>query len=97
MANSLGAARKERDRARQQIPYFVEVYVQCPLDVCMGRDPKGVYHKAGQRQATSVPGLQAVYEPPEAPEVIVRGDREAPEVGARRVVATLIEKGYLTG
>ncbi|MFQ5989529.1 MAG: adenylyl-sulfate kinase [Candidatus Methylomirabilales bacterium] len=89
--------RAYRDRARQHIPRFVEVYVDCPLDVCMNRDPKGIYHKAQQGEATTVPGLQSAYEPPENPEVRVRGDREAPEMAARRVVAILMEKGYLSG
>lgn len=89
--------RAHRDRARQHIPQFVEVYVDCPLDVCIGRDPKGIYQKARQGKATTVPGIQSTYEPPENPEVIVRGDQEAPEVAARRIVATLVEKGYLAG
>lgn len=89
--------RAHRDRARQHIPQFVEVYVDCPLDVCIGRDPKGIYQKARQGEATTVPGIQSTYEPPENPEVIVRGDQEAPEVAARRIVATLVEKGYLAG
>jgi adenylylsulfate kinase-like enzyme len=38
-----------------------------------------------------------MYEPPENPEVVVRGDEEAPEVAARRVVTVLVEKGYLPG
>jgi adenylylsulfate kinase len=67
------------------------------LDVCIGRDPKGIYQKARQGEATTVPGIQSTYEPPENPEVIVRGDQEAPEVAARRIVATLVEKGYLAG
>lgn len=89
--------RTYRDRARQQIPRFVEVYVNCPLDVCMARDPKGIYRKAQEEAAATVPGVQAAYEPPENPEVVVRGDREAPEVAARRVVVKLVEKGYLAG
>ena len=89
--------RAYRDRTRQYIPRFVEVYVDCPLDVCIGRDPKGIYQKARQGEATTVPGIQSAYEPPENPEVIVRGDQEAPEVAARRIVATLVEKGYLAG
>lgn len=84
-----------RDRARQQIPRFIEVYVDCPLSVCMARDPKGVYRKAREGIAATVPGIQAVYDPPEHPEVTVQGNTEAPEMAAQRVVAKLIERGYL--
>lgn len=89
--------RAYRDHARRLIPRFVEVYVDCPLDVCMGRDPKGIYEKARKGEATAVPGMQLAYEPPENPEVVVRGDRESSEAAARRVVATLVKKGYLAG
>jgi adenylylsulfate kinase len=87
--------RAYRDRARQQIARFIEVYMECPLDVCAARDPKGIYRKALEGETTTVPGMQVSYEPPENPEVVVRGDREEPNVAARRVVDTLVEKGYL--
>ena len=56
--------RTYRDGARQQIPRFLEVYVDCPLETCMSRDPKGIYRKAREGAANTVPGLQAAYEPP---------------------------------
>ncbi|KRT70699.1 MAG: adenylyl-sulfate kinase, adenylylsulfate kinase [candidate division NC10 bacterium CSP1-5] len=95
--DATGNRRKYRERARQQIPRFVEVYVDCPLDVCVARDPKGIYRRAREGAAATVPGFQAMYEPPENPEIVVRGDEEAPEVAARRVAAVLVEKGYLPG
>ncbi len=87
--------RKYRDQARRQIPRFVEVYVDCPLEVCIARDAKGIYRRAQQGSTSTVPGLQAVYELPEAPDVVVHGDREASEGAAGRVIAKLAEKRYL--
>ena len=84
-----------RDQARDQIPRFMEVYVDCPLETCIARDPKGIYRKARDREAETVPGLQSAYEPPEKPEVVVNGSREMPETAARRVIIKLAEKGYL--
>ena len=84
-----------RDHARSQIPRFLEVYVDCPLETCIARDPKGIYHKAREGAAHSVPGLQSTYEPPEKPDLVVRGDREMPEAAARRVMMKLVERGYL--
>lgn len=95
--DATGNRRAYRDRARRQIPRFVEVYVDCPLEVCMARDPKGIYRRAREGAATTVPGVQAVYEPPAHPEVLVRGDGELPNLAARQIVATLVDKGYLTG
>ena len=87
--------RRYRDRARNQIPRFLEVYVDCPLETCVARDPKGIYRQGREGVAQTVPGLQAIYEPPERPDVTVRGDGESPEDAARRVIAKLLEKQYL--
>jgi adenylylsulfate kinase len=90
--DATASRRVYRDEARRQIPRFVEVYVACPLAICMARDPKGIYQKGSEGSATDVPGLQAAYEPPLAPEVEVRGDQEAAEAAAERVVSKLIER-----
>lgn len=87
--------RAYRDRARERFPRFVEVYVECPLEVCMERDPKGIYGKAKAGAAGTVPGLQVPYEPPVHPEVHVRGNREDPESAARRVLEVLIEESLV--
>lgn len=87
--------RRYREQARQQISNFMEVYVECPLDVCMARDPKGIYRKAREGAADTVPGLQSAYEPPEQPDLIVDGSREIGEIEARRVLTKLSGKGYL--
>ncbi|MBK5293394.1 MAG: adenylyl-sulfate kinase [Acidobacteriia bacterium] len=81
--------------SRVQIPRFMEVYVDCPLATCIARDPKGIYRKAREGEAETVPGLQAAYEPPEKPELVVDGGREMPETAARRVMIKLTGKGYL--
>ena len=81
-----------RDDARKQIPEFLEVYVECPLEICMSRDPKGVYQAGHEGKATIVPGLQEPYEPPKNPDVVVRGESELPETAAERIISKLIEK-----
>lgn len=83
--------RQYREQARSQISRFIEVFVDCPLETCIARDPKGIYRKA----LTNVPGLHSIYEPPEQPDVIVRGDQQNPDAAAGRVVAKLAELKYL--
>jgi adenylylsulfate kinase len=89
--------RAYRDRARQQIPRFIEVFVECPLQTCVQRDPKGIYRKARAGQADHVPGIQTPYEPPAQPDVVVRGDRDNPVEAARRVIDALMSKGSSGG
>ncbi len=93
--DATGNRRAFRDRARNAIPKFLEVYVACPLAVCVSRDPKGIYRRGSRGEAGSVPGLQVAYEPPLHPDVEVRGDGEPPEEAARRVVAALVARGYV--
>ena len=84
-----------RDHARQQIPRFLEVYVDSPLEVCMRRDPKGIYRAGREGAAKMVPGLQDAYEPPANPDVVARGDSDSPEAATQRIVAKLIEKNFI--
>lgn len=83
-----------RAAARSAINHFVEVHVDCPLDVCVARDPKGIYRKGQSGEATSVPGLQVSYEPPEHPDLVVSGDGD-PRTAARAIVRLLDDRGYL--
>lgn len=61
--------RAYRDFARGLIPKFIEVAVECPLDLAMRRDYKGTYQQGLRGDTTTVPGLQVPYEPPLNPEV----------------------------
>ncbi|HVR32064.1 MAG TPA: adenylyl-sulfate kinase [Acidimicrobiia bacterium] len=63
------------DRARARAAHdaagiaFLEVWVATPLEVCEERDPKGMYAKARSGEITSFTGIDAPYEPPEAPDI----------------------------
>jgi adenylylsulfate kinase len=87
--------RSYRDRARNQIREFLEVFVDCPLETCVRRDPKGIYKKAREGQAAHVPGMQTIYEPPENPDVVIDGDRDDPEKAASQIVAELERRALL--
>jgi adenylylsulfate kinase len=78
-----------RDHARSLIRRFTEVYVQCPVDTCRQRDPKGIYAAAKRGTASNVPGIQISYEPPPSPEVTVDGTTD-PRQGADAVLHYLV-------
>jgi adenylylsulfate kinase len=77
-----------REYARTLIPRFVEVYVTCPLEICVKRDPKGIYGRAMTGETGTVPGLQAPYEPPLNPDITLDG-RDPPEASANTVMDIL--------
>ena len=84
--------RSERQMARDLLDAgeFYEVYVSTPLDVCEGRDPKGLYRKARSGQLKNFTGIDSVYEPPESPEIVADASQQSPEVLAERIVATIL-------
>jgi len=84
-----------RDEVRQEIGRFVEVHVQCPLDVCIARDVKGHYRRAIAGEITSFTGVSDPYEKPLNPELVVRTDREDPKESLSKVLETLQELNYL--
>jgi adenylylsulfate kinase len=83
-----------REHARAVIPAFIEVYIECPLEVCTNRDPKGIYGRARSGAASTVPGLQAPYEPPLGPEITL-DCRELPDAGAKRILDDLKRRLYV--
>ncbi len=59
-----------REIIEEEAP-FVEIYVQCPLEECIRRDPKGLYKKALRGEIKHFTGISDPYEPPENPDIIV--------------------------
>lgn len=87
--------RAYRDAARKAIPRFAEVFVDTPLETCAARDPKGLYRQAREGKSSTLPGLQAAYQPPLAPELTLRGDLGTPEGAAGAVIVLLERRGWL--
>lgn len=87
--------RRVRDFARSEIPDFVEVFVNCPLEVCVQRDPKGLYKKAFKGEIKDMTGLQAPYEEPINHEITVDTHKESPEESAEKIIKKLEELGYI--
>lgn len=74
---------------------FIEVFVDCPVEVCEERDPKGLYAKARAGEIEDFTGISAPYEEPESPEIHVHTDREDPRDSVERIMAWLEENGYI--
>ena len=68
---------------------FVEAWVDTPLEECERRDPHGLYARARAGTLSGFTGVDAPYEPPEAPDVRLRGATETVEASVDRLVAAL--------
>ncbi len=87
--------RETRDNARAEISNFVEVFVDCPLEVCEQRDVKGLYAKARSGEIKQFTGISDPYEAPHNPEITVHTDRENVGQEVEIVLSKLTELGYL--
>lgn len=63
--------REDRNKVRSMVKTgeFIEIYCQCPIDVCEQRDVKGLYKKARMGEVAQFTGISSAYEPPDAPEL----------------------------
>jgi bifunctional enzyme CysN/CysC len=86
--------RAERDMVRKLVPDgdFIEVFVDTPIQECILRDPKGLYAKATAGEIKNFTGIDAPYEPPEAPEIHLLTAGAEPQQLAERVINDLAER-----
>lgn len=87
--------RDARAWARQEIGNFVEIYVNCPLEVCRQRDVKGLYKLVDEGKMKNFTGVDDPYEAPEDPDLVVETDKETIEESVTRILAKLEALGYL--
>ena len=89
--------RRDRDAVRRLLAEgdFVEVYVRAPLEVCEGRDPKGLYKKARAGEIKGFTGIDDPYEEPVAPELVVDSAARRPDELAAEVIAWLERNGKI--
>ena len=89
--------RSERRMAREMLApgEFIEIFVDTPIEVCMARDPKGLYKKARAGEIRNFTGVDSPYEVPEAPELTLKTVDIDPAAEAEAVVAFLRKSGHV--
>lgn len=84
-----------REKAREEIGKFIEVYLKCPLEIRMKRDPKGLYSKAMRGEIKGLTGYDGIYEEPENPELILETHKMSVEEEVEAILNKAKELGYL--
>ena len=74
---------------------FYLCFVDCPLEVCQERDPKGLYAKAEAGELLSFTGISLPYERPKNPELVLKSDKEKPDKLSDRVIELLERRGVI--
>ncbi|MEG4107646.1 adenylyl-sulfate kinase [Microcoleus sp. S13_C5] len=95
MTAAISPYRAIRDEIRAMEANFVEVYITAPLEVCEGRDVKGLYAKARAGEIKGFTGIDDPYEEPLNPEIICYTERESVEESVKKVLTKLEELGYI--
>ena len=75
---------------------FVEVFVDTPLEVCIARDPKGLYQQAIEGKIKNFTGISDPYEAPEAPDLHLRSETSSADALAKQVIDYLSKHGVIT-
>ena len=89
--------RQDRDRVRASLPpgSFVEIFLDCPLEICEQRDPKGLYRKAREGAISEFTGISSPFESPLSPEIVIKTAGSEIHEGVEQVVRFLRNKRFL--
>lgn len=78
-----------REEVRATIGKYIEVYLDCPLEVCISRDPKGLYRQALAGKIQHFTGIDDVFETPVRPDIEVPTHGETPETSLKHILRQL--------
>ena len=83
--------RSDRDKVRNTMKpgEFIEVFVDAPIEVCEQRDPKGLYKKARAGEIKGFTGIDAPYEEPRSPELVLFAAEKTPDLLAEEIIGYL--------
>ena len=88
--------RKDRNSVRQLLGgRFIEIFVDCSLNVCEYRDPKGLYKKARTGEIKDFTGIDSPYEKPVNPEITVHTDTGSAAECAGEIIKYLTANGFI--
>jgi adenylyl-sulfate kinase len=95
MVAAISPYRDTREEVKKRIANFVEVFVDCPIEVLAARDVKGLYKRALAGEIANFTGISDPYEPPLDPDVTVRSDRETAAESVTKIWSELERRGFI--
>lgn len=87
--------RETREEVKSKIGSFIEVFVDCPVEVLAARDVKGLYKRALAGEVGNFTGISDPYEPPLHPDATVRSDQETVQESVDRIWGELVGRGWI--
>ncbi len=95
IAAAVSPCQESRNEIRSQIGNFVEVYLKCAAATCEKQDSSGNYEKARKGALKDFTGIDAPYEEPIQPEILLEPDKESIEEGIKKILKTLEIMGLI--
>lgn len=95
LASFISPYKARRNKTREMVTNFIEVFVNCPVSVCEERDVKGLYKKARTGEIDNFTGISDPYEEPEDPEIKLNTHEETIDESVQNVIDYLEENGYI--
>lgn len=96
LAAFISPYRADRQAARDSCSHqFIEVYVDCDIDECERRDPKGLYKRARAGEIRGFTGIDAPYEKPMSPDITISTNKFSEEDCANKIIAELVKKSII--
>ena len=88
----------DRDEARKRMPHgdFLEIYCQCPIEICEQRDVKGLYKKARAGEIPFFTGIDSPYEAPVGSELVINTSDVSLEDSVQEVLNLLMRHGVIS-
>jgi len=101
LVSAISPYREAREEVRKMVERtagegtFIEVFVDCPVEVCEKRDVKGLYAKARKGELTQFTGIDDPYEIPHRPEIHIKTNEMTPEQGVQSILRHLESRNLI--
>ena len=97
LAAFISPYRKDRQQIRSLFHngQFLEIYVECPPEICSSRDQKGIYAKARAGVIKEFTGISAPYEPPENPDLVIPSYKQDAKAAAESVIYLIKQRNII--
>ncbi len=97
LASFISPFEKDRENIRTKLgtDRFIEVFVNCPIEICEQRDVKGLYTKARKGEIKNFTGIDSPFETPKSPNIIVNSQTESLDESVQKIIQYLEKKNII--
>jgi len=93
LASFISPFEADREKAKKLVgeENFIEIFINCPLEICEQRDVKGLYAKAREGKIKNFTGIDSPYEIPKKPNIAIHSHLETIEESKNKIITYLQE------